>query len=59
MKITQYFRECNQELRRVTWPKKAEVVSATRVVLVSTFFSALILGAIDFLVSRGASIIFG
>ena len=58
MKITKYFKECNQELRMVTWPKKAEVASSVRIVLVSTLISAVLLGAIDFVVSKGVSFLF-
>ena len=49
----QYLREVRDELVKVSWPKRQEVVQGTiRVIIVSLFFAAL-LGAVDFGAQRG------
>ena len=58
MKARQYFSECRQELKKIIWPSGKEVVSSVRIVLLSTIFSAVFLGIVDFLVARGMSFIF-
>ena len=58
MKLKQYFSDCRQELKKIIWPTKKEVISSVRIVLISTLFSAIVLGVVDFLVARGMSLIF-
>jgi preprotein translocase subunit SecE len=49
----QYLREVREELGKVSWPKRSEVVQGTvRVIIVSLLFAAL-LGAVDFGAQRG------
>jgi len=49
----QYLREVREELSKVSWPKRSEVVQGTvRVIVVSLLFAAL-LGAVDFGAQRG------
>lgn len=49
----QYLREIREELGKVSWPKRQEVVQGTvRVILVSLLFAAL-LGTVDFGAQRG------
>jgi preprotein translocase SecE subunit len=49
----QYVREVRDELAKVTWPKRQEVVQGTiRVIIVSAFF-VLLLGGLDFFAQRG------
>jgi preprotein translocase subunit SecE len=50
--IVQYFRETREELRKVTWPTREEAVSLTWIVMLTTFFMALVLGLADFVFSR-------
>jgi len=57
-KIIQFFKESFGELKKVTWPSRDEVVSSTKVVLVSTILVALALGLVDFLIFRGIDFIF-
>lgn len=42
---TSYFREVRNELAKVTWPTREEVSNLTRIVLIVTLLSSLILGA--------------
>jgi len=57
-KIVQFFRESISELKKVSWPSKDEVVSSTKVVVVSVFIFAAILGLVDFLLVTGIDKLF-
>jgi len=41
-----YLREVRNELNKVTWPTREEVANLTRIVLIVTILSSLILGAV-------------
>lgn len=58
MKFFNYIKDCCRELKRLSWPTKQEVSTGTVVVIVSTIIAAVILGAIDWLLYHGISIIF-
>ena len=47
-KIIQFFKESRAELKKVVWPTKADVLSSIKVVIISTFVVAIILGLLDF-----------
>ncbi|WP_020612058.1 preprotein translocase subunit SecE [Sediminispirochaeta bajacaliforniensis] len=57
-KILQFFKNSYAELRRVVWPSREEVISSTKVVIVSTVLFALVLGVVDFLLLKGIDFIF-
>ncbi|HUW42004.1 MAG TPA: preprotein translocase subunit SecE [Rectinemataceae bacterium] len=57
-KIVQFFKESYAELRKVVWPSRDDVISSTKVVIVSTIVLALVLGSIDFLIVAGIDVIF-
>ncbi len=46
-KIVGFGKECLAELRKVVWPTRDDVISAVKVVLVSTVIVAIFLGVID------------
>ena len=46
-KIIQFFKESRAELKKVVWPTKADVLSSIKVVIISTFIVAIILGLFD------------
>ncbi len=46
-KIFQFFKESRAELKKVVWPTKADVLSSIKVVIISTFVVAIILGLLD------------
>ncbi len=48
-KVTPFLLEVVAELREVTWPTRQEVVSHTRVVILTVIVLALVLGAFDVL----------
>jgi preprotein translocase SecE subunit len=45
--IRTYFREVRVELSKVSWPDRPDVISLTRIVLIVTIASALLLGALS------------
>jgi preprotein translocase subunit SecE len=46
-RIIRFFKESYAELRKVIWPSREEVMSSTKVVIISVVIIGLILGAID------------
>ncbi len=59
MKFFRYLKDCFREMKRVSWPSRKEVVHSTRVVVISTIIVAVILGLVDWLLLRGALLVFG
>ena len=51
-KIILFFQESFAELKKVTWPSRDEVVSSTKVVLLSTLVIAAVLGLVDFILVK-------
>lgn len=57
-KIILFFQESFAELKKVTWPSRDEVISSTKVVLVSTAVIAVVLGLVDFILVKLVDFIF-
>ncbi|TXT48871.1 MAG: preprotein translocase subunit SecE [Spirochaetes bacterium] len=57
-KIVQFFKDSYAELAKVVWPSRDDVVSSTKVVVISVVFMALVLGLIDFLLVMGIEVVF-
>ena len=57
-KIAKFFKESRQELSKVVWPSREQVVISTRVVLVSVVVFAAILGLVDYLLLQGLYLLF-
>ena len=49
--IAQFVRETRQELKKVSWPTREELVGSTVLVVVTTFILAAFIGVIDFFLS--------
>jgi preprotein translocase subunit SecE len=47
-RITRYLKEVRAELRKVTWPHRAEVVRMTGIVMVVLLVMSAFLGLLDF-----------
>ncbi len=47
-KVSGFFAEIAQELKKVTWPPRDEVFQAGLVVVIATFFLTAIIFVIDF-----------
>ncbi len=57
-KITQFFKDCYAELRKVVWPSREDVIASTKVVIISTLVMATILGFIDYVLVVGIDVLF-
>ncbi len=57
-KILQFFKDCYGELRKVVWPSRDDVISSTKVVIISTLLIALLLSGFDFLIFNGLKLLF-
>jgi preprotein translocase subunit SecE len=55
----QFFREVRQELKKVAWPTRRELLAYTLVVLVSVVVLTSFVFGLDFLISKGVLAIFG
>jgi preprotein translocase subunit SecE len=51
--VFSFIKEAYQELKRVAWPKKSEVVKKTIIVVVSLVVIAAVVGAMDYGFSKG------
>ena len=50
-RMNQFIRETQQELKKVSWPTREELIGSTGVVIVTTFILAVFIGVIDFFLS--------
>jgi len=57
-KIILFFQESFAELKKVTWPNRDEVISSTKVVLLSTLVIAAVLGLVDFVLVKLVDLVF-
>ena len=57
-KKSSFIRECISELKLVKWPTPVQVWNSTKVVLVTTIVSAVILGLMDLLFTELFRLIF-
>lgn len=53
----QFFREVRTELAKVIWPKRAEVVRLTAVVIGVSIVVAIYLGGLDYIFAKGIEIL--
>jgi preprotein translocase subunit SecE len=57
-KPVKFLSEVKQELLKVSWSSRQEVIGSTIVVIVITSIMTVFIGAIDLLLSKGLSIVF-
>lgn len=50
--IPRFFREVHQELKKVSWSSRKELLGATWVVIVTTFILSVYIGTLDFGLSK-------
>lgn len=48
-----YFREVQNELKKVTWTSRAELILSTKTVIFSTFFFGLAIYCVDLMIRGG------
>ena len=58
-RLALFIRQIIVELRKVIWPTRKELIAYTTVVIVFVIFMAAIIGAFDYVFTRGVLIIFG
>ena len=58
-KLRRFMTEVRGELKRTTWPSRAEVRGTTLVVIITVFIFAVFLFAVDWVLSRGVTTVFG
>lgn len=46
-RVTRFLKEVRQEVKKVTWPQRKEIVGSTIVVIISVFIVSFFLGFID------------
>ncbi len=51
-KISQFLKEVRQEVKKVTWPTKAETIRYSVMVLVASLIVAIYLGGVDYIVAN-------
>jgi len=56
-RFSRYLREVRQELKKVTWPSKAEMISSTIVVLITVAFFILLVGGFDYIFGQVVKLI--
>lgn len=58
VRFVQYLRDVRSELGKVLWPKRAEVVNYSTVVLTTLVFLALLIFGLNYLFARGVQFLF-
>ena len=56
---TQFVRQVRQEVRRITWPNRRDVITATITVLVIVFIAALFFMLVDWILSNLVQVVLG
>ena len=51
-KISQFLKEVRQEVRKVTWPTRAETIRYSVMVIVASLIVAMYLGGVDYIVAN-------
>jgi len=57
-KFTDFFQGVSQEIKKVSWPERKEIIDSTIVVFVSLIFLSLVVGTIDYCFSKLITLIF-
>jgi len=57
-KTVKFIKEVRQELSKVAWSTRKELIGSTVVVITSTFFVAIYIGVIDLFLSRLLTLLF-
>jgi preprotein translocase subunit SecE len=57
-KIINFFEDIYKEMKKVSWPKKAELIESTKVVIITMIISAILVYIIDKGISELLKVIF-
>ena len=53
----QFLREVRVELKKVTWPKRNEIIGSTAVVIVASFVVSFFLGFVDLVLQKALALV--
>ena len=56
-KIGKFVGQVKTEMKKVSWPSRAELISSTMVVIVSTLMLAVFIGLCDLVISRVVNVL--
>jgi len=56
-KVTVYLRGVREELRKVVWPKRSEVIRLTATVVIISVVVSAYLGALDYALARALELL--
>jgi preprotein translocase subunit SecE len=56
-KIPVFFQEVKGELVKVSWPSRKDLIGATWIVFIATAILTMYIGALDFILSKGVSMV--
>jgi len=57
-KLIKFLKEVRNELNKVTWPTKNEIIGSTIVVVIVSIIMSIFIGIIDFGLDKGVRAIF-
>ena len=57
-KILKFIREARQELKKVNWPSRKELIESTKVVIISSLLMILFIGLVDYIYSKLIKLLF-
>ncbi len=52
-KVVGFFKDVRNEMSRVTWPARDELINSTGVVIVTTIVLSIFVGIVNLIISRG------
>ena len=57
-KIWTFIKEARQELKKVNWPSRKELIESTKVVIISSLLMILFIGVVDYVYSKFIKLLF-
>ncbi len=58
-RIATFIREAREELKKVNWPTRKELIESTKVVIVASILLAAFIGLLDFVLTKLTNLIIG
>lgn len=58
-KVGTFLEETRQELKKVTWPSRNELLQATQMVILTTILMGCLIGVVDIVVAKIVQMILG
>lgn len=58
-KIIAFVKEAREELKKVNWPSRKELIESTKIVIVASILLAVFIGVLDFVLTKLINVIIG